>query len=300
MKYFYNKQFTLLILTITIFFWSTTFMCIKIALPNNSQLDSLYTPGALALFRTVISFLTMLVIFYFNHSRIIFNLRYLINLAVTGIIGFGVYNLTLNYGEMRVPAYIAGFVIGQTPIFATILARVFLKETLSRFNLLGMAIGFLGLLIIFLSNATNFHMSTQLLFICATTICGAVYSISQKKLLEYITPVEIVTHALFFATVFLLPFSWDLFREIDYVSFKTNMVVVYSGIFPGAIAYCLWSYVLTKITVSKAMSFFYLFPLISCLSGYLLIHETINTCQLFGAVISLVGALIFNYSNINR
>ncbi|MBP9742413.1 MAG: DMT family transporter [Burkholderiales bacterium] len=286
--------FPIMVLLCTILFWATTFICIKIDLNDLHGVS--YTPGALALLRTTVAFFTIFIFFIIGRGRFIWDIKILIRTAILGIVGFGIYNLALNYGELYAPANMFAFIVGQTPIFSAVLAIIFYREHLTKVNVLGIIIGFIGLLIILLnSGIPNINLNFSLSIACIVMICGAIYSVFQKNILTKVTPIELVTYALFFGTFVLLPFSQELCREIKFIPAHITLIAVYSGIFPGAIAYLLWSYVLTQISITKGMSFFYLFPFISCLLGYIFIHEVISFVQFLGAIIALGGALIFNY-----
>ncbi len=64
------------------------------------------------------------------------------------------------------------------------------------------------------------------------------------------------------------------------------------GIFPAAVAYVAWSYVLKKLSASKAAITLYALPIVSTLLGFLLLHEQPSLISLVGGGIALCGALV--------
>ena len=69
-------------------------------------------------------------------------------LLLCGVGWFGVYNLALNEAERRIDAGTAALIVQIGPIIVALLATVFLGELMSRWLLIGMAVGFAGVVVI--------------------------------------------------------------------------------------------------------------------------------------------------------
>src|SRR3989338_5940522 len=90
--------------TATIVSWASAYVGIRIGLTS-------YSPGALALLRFVVASAAMLIIYWRLPNKQIPKQSEVLVMAGLGIIGFALYNLLLNEGELTVPAGIAGFTI---------------------------------------------------------------------------------------------------------------------------------------------------------------------------------------------
>ena len=75
--------------------------------------------------------------------------------------GIGVYNVTLNMGEVSVTSATASFIIGQVPVFSTILAVILYREKISRLGVLGLVVSFTGICVIAV------HMSGAVMYLYA-------------------------------------------------------------------------------------------------------------------------------------
>ncbi len=110
-----------LCLWLTVIFWSSALVGIRIGLHG-------YSPGGLALLRYLVASLCLLILYFKLPHRHVPSFRDLLYIIFIGIIGIGIYNILINYGEIVVPAGIAGFIIGMMPVFTIIFAFVLLKE----------------------------------------------------------------------------------------------------------------------------------------------------------------------------
>ncbi|WP_183192381.1 EamA family transporter [Brevibacillus fluminis] len=81
------------------------------------------------------------------------------------------------------------------------------------------------------------------------------------------TSIEVTTYAIVAGTVLMLLFSQHLFAGIFNALFGKTMVLVYLGVFPGALAYLSWSFALSTVQASIVSSFLFLVPLLT-LEGY--------------------------------
>ncbi|NDI34475.1 DMT family transporter [Chengkuizengella sediminis] len=73
----------------------------------------------------------------------------MLRIFLTGFIGITLYNIALNYGELRVEAGIASFIVNINPIFTVLFSIYFLGEKLYYRQWIGIIISFLGIGLIY-------------------------------------------------------------------------------------------------------------------------------------------------------
>lgn len=279
------KKPTLAILAIVIF-WGSSYVAIRIGLVE-------FSPGSLALFRYMIASLFVAPLYLRMPNRAKVSRRDIPVLFFLGTIGIGIYNITLNIGEQSVSAGMSGFIIGQIPLIAILLATIFLNERITHLGWVGMLTSVCGIFLIsFGSSSTPMHFNQGIWFLLIAATCGAIYSVSQKQLLTRYQPLEITTYAMWFGTISLLGWAPLLFNELHQASAKSILWVVYLGIFPAVIAYYCWAYVMKCMPACKAVSYLYWIPGFTTLLGWLMLGEVPKSLCLLGAALTIMGAIL--------
>lgn len=270
----------------TIFFWSSSLVAIRIALSS-------YDPGSLAFFRYAIASIGMIFVWIISQKHRV-NWRDIPVIFFVGAIGFGVYNVALNYGAVTVTAGVAGFIISQIPISITLLAIIFLNERLSTKAWWGMCISVIGVFLIAISHPHEGKIDVGIFYLLLAVIAAGIYAVTYKHLLIKYNPVELTAYGIWSGALSLLFYAPTLWKEIPAATTTATWAVVYLGIFPGLISYVSWSYVLKHVQASKASSTLYIMPIITVFLGWLCLGEIPSLLALIGGFIALGGAVIVN------
>ncbi len=267
--------------------WSSAFVGIRAGLKA-------YHPGSMALMRYLIASVCM--IFLYSRSAKTKNItgKEVLLLMLLGLVGFSIYNVALNYGEISVPAGISSFIISLIPVFVIFLAIVFLKEKLKWPQWLGVAMSLFGIFIIAKGESTGAHFDFGIIYNLIAALSGALYVVLQKPLLRKFNPIELTTFSIWAGSLFMMIYAPQLFHDVQQAPISATLSVIYLGIFPAALGYLCWSYVLANLPASKASTFLYTMPLVATIMGWLILSEMPSFLSLLGGVIALLGALMVN------
>lgn len=276
-----------LIITLTIIFWGSAYVGIRAGLQG-------YTPGSLALFRFFIASICMLIFYLKGKQPTKLAPGQILQIAFLGIIGFTIYHVALNFGELTVSAAVASFVISQVPVLITLFAMIFLNEQLTKIGWLGTGVSFTGLLVISFGGKGTIHFDHGIIFVFIAAIAGCFYTILQKPLLKKVHPINFLSYAIWAGTAFLLIFLPNLIQEIPKAPLTATLAVIYIGVFPGAIAYLLWSYALKQLPASKLGSTLYIAPLCTMFLGWIFLDEIPTLLAISGGLLALIGAYLVN------
>lgn len=169
---------------LTLVLWASAFVGIR-------HLGESVSPGALSLSRLTVMCLAVLVLMR-GRPRRLPNRSEWVLIVVGGAAWFGVYNLALNESERRIDAATAALLVQIGPILVGLLAALLLGERMTRWLLIGMAIGFGGVVLIGRASAGSEHgdlMGVLLAVVAAFTF--AVGVLTQKKLLPTINALDL-------------------------------------------------------------------------------------------------------------
>lgn len=273
-------------LIITLLLWASAFAGIRAGLQS-------YSPGALILLRFLVASLALALYALFTRMRLP-AWRDLPGLLLLGLIGITGYHAGLTFGELTVNAGTASFLVSSVPCFTALLALLVLRERLTLWGWLGIAISVVGVTIISLGGKEGLHFTPGALLVLLASLCESVYFIVQKRYMQRYSSSEMTAYTMWAGTLFMLPFAPALLHDWPQAAPAATLAVVYLGLFPAAIAYGTWAFTLARLPASLATSFLNISPLLALTISWLWLHEVPTLLEMLGGLVVIAGVLLVN------
>jgi len=275
----------------TVAFWASAFVGIR-------AVGHELSPGALALGRMLVGALTLTAILLVVRTRrraaavALPRGRLLGAIALWGAAWFGLYNLALNAAERHLDAGTAALLVNVAPVVVAVLAGVLLGEGFPARLLAGMAVAFVGVVLIATTTSAGGADITGVLLGLLAALLYAGAAVAQKRLLARVDALTVTWIGAVAGTVSLLPFLPALLTELAVAPATAVAGIAYLGVFPTAVAFLTWGYALSRTTAGRLAAATYAVPPIVVLLSWTLLGELPTLLALAGGALCLAGVAI--------
>ena len=274
----------------TLLTWSSAFVAIR-------HLGEDVPPGSLSLGRLVIAVLALGVMVRVSvpaDRRRLPTRREWPLIALGGVSWICIYNVALNESERRIDAGTAALIIQIGPIIVALLATFFFQERLTKWLLIGLGVGFAGVIIIGRASSSGGNGDVVGVLLSAlAAVTFAVGVITQKKLLgSGMTALEMTFWFYVVGTVACLPWTFELVGVVGDASAVDVWWIVYLGVVPSALAFVTWAYALNHSDAGKFALSTFLVPFITTLMAWLFLDEVPPALAFAGGALCIAGVVL--------
>ena len=194
------------------------------------------------------------------------------------------------YSALNMGAGILSIINATVPFFTAIIAFLVYQQRMTRYGLIGLMVGFIGVAVLVFdpsesSGVTNDLAIPSALFACV--LYGVALNIVSHKL-QGVSGISITTGALFFSTIVLIPFA-VIERPEVMPQGSVWFSVLALGVVCTGFGYILFYRLIARIGSQQAIMTTYLIPIFSILWGNLFLAESITLFMIFGGMLVLMG-----------
>ena len=293
------KSYILLLIVAAI--WGIAGPVIKYTLPD-------FPPMIFLTYRFFISSILMIPIVLVLKPKFPRSKREIFMLTVAGLMGSSI-NLGLTFYGFDMTTVLDVTVIGNTgPIFVVAAGALFLKERVTKREITGIIITFLGTLIVvaeplFSNSLFNLESLYGNILIIIANITWVIYIVISKKELHHKVDVMLMTTYMFvIGFLSSLPFALfqtkglvNLLLIVSTAPFKAHLGVWYMAVLSGSLAYFLYQEGQKKIEASEATLFGYLSPLFAAPLAVFWLNEKLTLPFIIGTFVVMLGVFVAEY-----
>ncbi|MBU9204028.1 DMT family transporter [Burkholderia multivorans] len=199
------------------------------------------------------------------------------------------------YAELTLPAGVTSVINATTPLWAAIVAFVWIGDRLSRTRVAGLFIGFAGVLILVwkdLSGLRSFSESAiaPIAVLCATLLYG-ISANATKRFLAGVDSLAIATGSMIGAAIVLAPFAVVYWPSTP-ISTTAWVSVIALGVACTGIAYIIYFHLIATAGPARAVSVTFLVPIFGLLWGTLFLDESISRMMIAGCGVVILGTML--------
>lgn len=269
---------------VTVVLWASAFVVIR-------QAGAHFDPGSMALLRMLVGSITLGVIAASTGVRWP-SRRALPLIGLWGLGWFCLYNLALNQAQIEIDAGTAAMVVNLAPLIVVLFSGLLLGEGFPKQLIVGAPVAFLGVILIASASWAGPAAISGVVLAVVAAVLYAGATLLQKCLLRTIEATTLTWLGATSGAVALLPWAGQLLCDLETAPASATVGVVYMGVFPTALAFTTWAYVLSRTTAGKTAATTYVVPVVAIVLSWILLSETPAPVMLAGGALCLLGVFI--------
>ena len=281
------NSFDIFLLVLLGLIWGSSFFNIKIATYS-------YDPITLALVRVIFMSVPLILLCKFKNIKIKAFSKEWKYYALIGLCNIAIPFILIAIGTSKINSYLAAMLMSTTPLSGTILAHFFTKnEKINIFKVIGILIGFSGILFLFLDkiiiNENNY------IFALITILGSTFYSIGGILTIQIKNKgnENVTTSTTIWSLIFLFPMAIILEKPwLAEPTLESTLSLLYLGIVATGLAWLIRFRILAVNGLVFQTQVAYLIPIFGVFFGYFLMDEVITWRVLISLSIIMFGIYI--------
>jgi drug/metabolite transporter (DMT)-like permease len=227
-------------------------------------------------------------------------------LILLGAVLFTVFPVTFNASLRLIEASRGALILATIPLWSALLARIARSERLTPRQVVGIFLSLAGVGLALAERGLGWQGGLGSLagdgLMLLTALCGAAYAVLAQRAFVRHSALTVTTYAMVLGTLLLLPAALveGLVGVLPLLDLQTVALLVFLGVFGGALGFFLWTFALTRLTPTQVAVYINLNPLVAMVLAAALLAErlTITFVAGFGAVV--LGVLLVNWPKRTR
>ena len=187
---------------------------------------------------------------------------------------------------------VTGLLNGATPVLVALVSIFFLRVAPKGLQLVGLLLGFAGILLISLGSAGEGSSEAKgvVLVLLATLCYGFALNMASPLQAKY-GGIVLMANVLTVATVLTVPFAMVNLGDNEWQT-SSALALAAVGCVGTGLAYWIMSSLVGRVGSIRASFITYLIPVVSLLLGIWLRDDTITSLALIGTPITIIGAFL--------
>ncbi|MFN3984149.1 MAG: DMT family transporter [Rhodocyclaceae bacterium] len=262
--------------------WGASFLFLRVAVPD-------FGPVAVIALRVGIAAVFLAPFLVWRGDPLALAARWR-PLLIVGVMNSALPFLLYAWAMLSVTAGFAAITNATAPLFTALIAWIWLRDRLSRGGLVGLLVGFFGVVVLVWPKLGD-GSPAQLLAVAAclgATLCYGWSASYTKRALVGLAPITIAAGSQVFAALALIPFAVSAWPSQSPGAWAWGAAVAL-GVLCTGVAYMLYFRLLANVGPARTVAVTYLIPPFGMVWGWLLLGEQVTASMLLACGVILLG-----------
>jgi drug/metabolite transporter (DMT)-like permease len=288
-----GKGYLALFITSTV--WGTTWVASKIGVNEIPALQMAYI-------RQLIAGMCFVIFFMWYKKLPLPSLKQFRWIIVMSVLMFVFANGLSTWSLKFIPTGLSALIGALYPLSVVIIERVFFKSRkMTMLTFIGLFLGITGIAIVFYENAFNNYNSSFGIGLALSIVAMLSWSFGTVFIMRNkvnINPYYGTGWQMLISSLILLVMAETTQPTIPFyeISLKVWMVILYLVIFGSLISFVAFIYSMKKLPAAISSLYAYINPLVAMVVAGLVLKEKLTMNILWGAIVTLIGIYLVNYS----
>jgi drug/metabolite transporter (DMT)-like permease len=222
-------------------------------------------------------------------------------LLLLGAVLFAVFPVTFNASLRLIEASRGALLLATIPLWSALLARISRNERLVPRQVVGVLLSLGGVGLALAERGVGGQGGLQTLvgdaLMLVTALCGAAYAVLARRAFARYGALTVTAYAMVLGTLLLSPAALveGLVGVLPRLDGQTLALLVFLGVFGGALGFFLWTFALTRLTPTQVAIYINLNPLVAMMLAAALLAERLTAAFAIGFGLVLLGVLLVNW-----
>ena len=202
----------------------------------------------------------------------------------------------ITWAQEHITSSLAATLNSTMPLFTLLIAHFTWSERANAEKAAGLAVGFVGALILIGPDITDITSSSTLgeFAVIGGSVCYAAGTVLSREKMHG-APVSLAAGQMIFGALLAIPLALAFDGVPDYtISMKAALSWVAVGVLSSGIAYIIFFTLVQRITATQISVVSYLIPIVATVLGWLVLDESIGVNLFAGLALILIGMTLVN------
>jgi drug/metabolite transporter (DMT)-like permease len=214
------------------------------------------------------------------------------------------YFMGESFGLKYVSSTVAAVIVATIPLVSPIIAWYFFREKLSKMNIVGLFVSFLGVSMVVMNSDLSFSASPKGVILEFFAVFSAVaYSSVLRKLAFRYNTFTIIAFQNLIGIVFFLPF-WLIFESRTFLTTPFHSeafrAILLLSFFASTLAFILFTHSIRNLGINRSNTFVNLIPVFVAIIAYFVLGDRLTFQKIAGISVVIAGLFLAQIKKRNR